>query len=135
MKRLLLALPLAFLLMPGTSMAETFKKPTLDTPQGVIVEGLKLIKDGKFDDWITKHCSKDKKCFNAQTNSALKRYNLPAMQRRAGKCVKDGDTIEVTRTEKISETELKIFVQCETTAMPIPFYVIKEGKDWHFSNI
>lgn len=134
MKRLMLALPLAFL-FPGAAMAETFKKPAVDSPHGVIIEGLKLIKDGKFDNWIEKHCSKDKKCFNPQTNAALKRYNLPAMQRRAGKCVKNEDTIEVTRTDKISETELKIFVQCEPTAMPVPFWLIKEGNAWHFSNI
>ncbi|MFO0744351.1 MAG: hypothetical protein U1F43_01585 [Myxococcota bacterium] len=134
MKRLLLALPLAFL-VPSTSMAETFKKPALDTPQAAIIEGMKLIKDGKFDDWISKWCSKEKKCLNDQANSALKRYNLPAKQRRAAACIKDGDTIEVTRTDKISETELKIFVQCEPTAMPIPFWMIKEGSAWHFSNI
>lgn len=133
-KHLLLALPLTFVL-GGSSMAETFKKPSLDTPHGVIIDGLKLIKDGKFDDWIQKRCSKEKKCFNAQTNSVLKRYNLPAMQRRAAKCVRDGDTIEVTRTDKISETEMKIFIQCEPTAMPVPFSLIKEGAEWKFSNI
>ncbi len=133
-KRLLLALPLT-LVFSGSSMAETFKKPAIETPHGVILDGLKLIKEGKFDNWIQKHCSKEKKCFNAQTNAALKRYNLPAIQRRAGKCIKDDDTIEVTRTDKISETELKIFLQCEPTAMPVPFWLIKEGTVWKFSNI
>lgn len=133
-KRLMLAVPLT-LVFGGSSMAETFKKPALDTPHGVIIDGLKLIKEGKFDNWIEKHCSKEKKCFNAQTNSALKRYNLPAMKRRADKCIKEGDSIEVTRTDKISETELKIFVQCEPTAMPVPFWLIKEGAAWKFSNI
>ena len=70
MKRLLFALPLLFV-FSGSSMAETYKKPGLDTPHGTIVEGLKLLRDGKFDNWIEKHCSKDKKCFNAQANSAL----------------------------------------------------------------
>jgi len=135
MKRLFAALPLAFMLVPSAAMAETFKTPAVDTPHGTIVAGLKLLRDGKFDDWIGKYCSKDKKCFNDQANGNLKRYNLPAMQRRAKNCVKDGDSIEVTRTDKISETELKIFVQCETTAMPIPFWLIKESDGWKFSNI
>ena len=100
-----------------------------------IVAGLKHIRDGEFDTWIKDYCSKEKKCFNEQASTALKRYSLPAMQRRAPKCLRDGDTIKVVRRDKVTETETKVFVACEETAMPVPFWLIFEGRVWKFSNI
>ena len=131
MKTLLLALSSTFLL-GGVALAE--KGDPTNTAEGVLLEGLKLINDNKWDDWISRHCSPDKLCFNPDSKKSLKTYNLPAMQRRAKHCLKDGK-ITVTRTDEISADEVKLFVQCEEQAMPVPFRMGKfEGK-WYFNSL
>ena len=56
------------------------------------------------------------------------------MQRRAKSCIKDG-AIEVKRRDNRSDTEQKVYVQCEPTEMPLPISLIKEGSTWKWSNV
>ena len=136
MKHTFLAVTLGFVLAGGSASAELVKNPAAGSINAALLDGLKLIKAGKFDDWVSKFCSKEKACFNGNSISSYKRYNLPAKMRRAPACLRDNDTaIDIKYTEDINENEKKVFVNCEATAMPLPFYLIKEGNDWHFSQI
>ena len=130
MKTLLIALSSTFIL-GGVAFAEKADPPA-PSATTTLVEGLKLIRDNKFDDWIAKHCSPTKLCLNDNSKRSLKTYNLPAMQRRSKHCLKAGDTVTITRTDEISADEVKVFVQCEETAMPVPFRLGKENGRWYF---
>ena len=130
MKTLLLALSSTFLL-GGTALAEA---PPVSA-ESTLHEGLKLIRDNKWDDWLGKLCSPSKLCLNDNSKKSLKTYNLPATQRRAKNCVKGDGTIKITRTDEISSEEKKLFVECETTAMPVPFRLGLEGGKWYFRSL
>jgi hypothetical protein len=118
------------------SLASARAEPAPASPEATLVEGLTLLRDGKFDPWIAKLCSKAKLCINDNAVASLKRYNLPAKQRRAAACLRDnGAAVEVNRTDDLSATERKIFLNCEPTAMPVPFHLVKEGEAWRFSQI
>ncbi len=137
MKSLLAAIALTFL--GGTALAENtvVKHPAEGTAHATIIAGLKEIRDNKWDDWFKNRCSKQKLCFNENSRKSLKTYNLPAMQRRSKNCLKEGDSIIVTRVQGDidKDTEVKIFIQCEDTAMPVPFNLIKEEGKWFFKSI
>lgn len=135
MKSILVALSLSFFLPSLASAKEPTPVPTFEK---TLVDGLKLIRDNKWDDWMKNLCSTDKLCLNDNSKKSLKTYNLPAMQRRIQRgCLKSGDTLKVIRTEgnPASDTTIKVFIECETTAMPVPFHLIKEGDKWMFSKI
>jgi hypothetical protein len=129
----------ALTLFGGTAAAEntTIKNPPADSAHATIISGLKEIRDNKWDDWFKNRCSKQKLCFNENSKKSLKTYNLPAMQRRSKNCLKEGDSIIVTRTQGdlTKDSEVKIFIQCEDTAMPVPFNLIKEDGKWLFKSI
>ncbi len=136
MRALLLAAPVAAALFVAPASAEVVREPAAQTPEGAIVGSLKLLRDGKFDAWITTYCSKAKLCLNDNALTSLKRYNLPAKGRRAAACLReDGSAVEVNRVDDLSVTEKKIFINCEPTAMPVPFFLVKEGERWLFSAI
>ncbi len=133
MRSLLLATPAALALLAAPA---TLASPAASTPEAALVDSLKLLRDGKFDAWITKYCSKSKLCLNDNALASLKRYNLPAKQRRAAACLRDnGAAVEVNRVDDLSPSEKKIFLHCEPTAMPVPFFLVKEGDSWLFSSI
>ena len=129
----------ALTLFGGTAAAEntTIKNPPADSAHATIISGLKEIRDNKWDDWFKNRSSKQKLCFNENSKKSLKTYNLPAMQRRSKNCLKEGDSIIVTRTQGdlTKDSEVKIFIQCEDTAMPVPFNLIKEDGKWLFKSI
>ncbi len=137
---LLLALT-ASLALAGPARAEAARspltaevvKPAADTPQAAIVGALELIKAGNFDGFISKYCHKGKLCPTGQAKASLKRYNLPALQRLAPKCLKAGGGIEVTRVngDPATEPEVKIFIVCDPAGMPRPFTLRNdEGGVW-----
>jgi len=132
MKTLLLALSSTFLL-GGSALAKE-ETPTVN-PETTLLEGLKLIRDNKWDDWLGKLCSPSALCLSDNSKKSLKTYNLPATQRRAKNCVKADGTIKVTRTDDLSPQSKKIFVQCEETAMPVPFTLGLEGGKWYFQSL
>ncbi len=137
MRSLLTAIALTFI--GGTALAEntTIKNPPADSAHATIISGLKEIRDNKWDDWFKNRCSKQKLCFNENSKKSIKTYNLPAMQRRSKNCLKEGDSIIVTRTDgdPTKDSELKVFIQCEDTAMPVPFNLVKEDGKWFFKTI
>ncbi|HRE91881.1 MAG TPA: hypothetical protein PK095_22365 [Myxococcota bacterium] len=143
MKSILAALSISLFIPSVASAKDPLPRPGAPEKasqafESTLISGLKLIRDNKWDDWMNTHCSSSKLCLNANSKKSLKTYNLPAMQRRIQRgCLKSGDTIKVIRTEgnPNADTTIKVFIECETTAMPVPFHLIKEGDKWLFSKI
>lgn len=132
MKTLLLALTSTFFL-GGVALAD--KGSDQSEAVNALRDGLTLIRDNKFDKWLDEHCSTEKLCFNNNSRRSLKRFNLPAIHKRSKSCVKPDGSIKVTRTDKISDTEVKLFVQCEETASPYPFRLGLDNGKWKFYSL
>lgn len=130
MKSLILALSSAFL-FGGVANAEAPAAPA--EAKAALLEGLKLVRDNKWDDWF-KLCSPTKLCHNANSKSSLKTYNLPALQRRMGECIINDD-ITITRVDEVGQDDLKLFVDCGAKQMPKPFRLGKENGKWLFRSI
>ena len=110
--------------------------PAPDTPESVLLAGLRLIADGQFDQWITRYCHMDKLCPTAQAKKSLKRYNLAAAQRVVGGCLKGDKKDQLRITKHVEEgAKLKFFLHCSDKAMPRPFTLMKEGDAWKFRRI
>lgn len=136
MKHSFLALTLGLVLAGGSASAELVKSPAAGTMEFALLDGIKLIKAGKFDDWVSKYCSKDKACITSNSVASYKRYNLPAKQRRAPACMRENETaLDITKVEDQSDGSKKVFVKCNEDGMPLPFYLIKEGDTWRFAAI
>ncbi|MBL8787197.1 MAG: hypothetical protein JNJ59_19995 [Deltaproteobacteria bacterium] len=136
MKTLLVALSLTFLTAGVASAEPALKGPQIEAGvQQALVDGLKLVRDNKWDEWLKSYCSPSKLCLNDNSKKSLKTYNLPATQRRTKACLKAGDTVQVTRVDEVGTDDFKVFVQCEETAMPVPFRLGKENGKWLFRSI
>jgi len=119
------------------AVAKDRVSPKEGTAHAALLEGLKLIKDGKFDDWKRQFCHTNDLCHNDNAWRSVLRYNLPAMQRLAPHCIKDGDTLLVTRTDGDPDKDdrVTLFIECNPQGMPRPFHLKKEGRAWKFSKI
>lgn len=137
-RRIRLVTACATLLVLGLSATASAKPvaPEAGTVYETLYNGLKAVADGKFDVFVDKFCSKDKLCPTDQAIASLKRYNLPAAQRQAPKCLK-GANLEVTKVDgdPASDDNVKIFIQCDERGMPRPYQLVKEGGKWMFKNI
>jgi hypothetical protein len=135
----LLIASMLVLLMAASVLAETtvIKNPSPGTVYHALLEGLKLIKDKKYDDWIGTWCSTQELCFNATSIASLKKYSLPAIQRIAPYCLKDNATsLQVTRVDgdPAKDSQVKVFIICNPQGMPKPFTLIKEN-GWKFKSL
>ena len=142
-RRLLATVALALALWsPGTAFAEapavqTVTSPAAGTHLHALLEGLKLVRDGRFDDWVGTWCSTSELCFNPTSIASLKKYNLPAMQRVAPQCLKGaGETLEVTRIDgdPAGTLPIKVFLRCDPAGMPRPFELVNQS-GWKFKKI
>ncbi|TNF23388.1 MAG: hypothetical protein EP329_27665 [Deltaproteobacteria bacterium] len=134
--RLLTAIAALFVIGLGTQASAKEVTPEKGTVYEVLYSGLKAVADGKFDVFVDRYCSKDKLCPTDQAIRSLKKYNLPAAQRQAPKCLK-GDKLDVTRVDgDLDKDEMvKIFLVCDPNGMPRPYQMTKEGGKWMFKNI
>lgn len=135
---------LIFLTGSWTGMAgekKTIKNPKADTPYFALLEGLKLIKAGKYDEWVEKWCHKQDLCKDAKSISTLKKYNIMMQNRLLNEkdsCLKGKeDTLIVTRTmgDPQKAQKLKIFLECKAKSMPRPYTLKKEGQNWRFERL
>ncbi|MFT7623112.1 MAG: hypothetical protein ACI9WU_002289 [Myxococcota bacterium] len=127
---LILALPAA--------AADTVDNPRPGTVHHALVEGLILVRDQKFQPFLDKYCHPDDLCFNANSRKSLLKYNLPALSRIGGKCLKgEGRTLKVTRTDgdPAKDDQIKLFVVCDPRGMPRPFTLKKKGSAWMWKKI
>ena len=53
-----------------------------------IVDSLKLIKDGKFDEWRTTHCHPERCDTSSPAWEQMKNFNLKTSQKTAGNCLR-----------------------------------------------
>lgn len=136
MKSAILVLALGFVLASNSASAELVRTPATGSMEAALLDGLKLIKNGKFDDWVSKYCSKEKICVTPDAISGLKRLNLSMIQRRAPACLRENETaIDINRVLDGGDGAKTVFLNCEVTATPIPFHLVKEGDTWRFSKI
>jgi|GEM_PF-2035860 len=134
--KLLIIAPVVLMFAHGAAFADTPKVSADAEVKAALIETLNLLKENKFDDWLKKYCAKDTLCLNDNSTRDLKRYNLPAKARRAAACLRgDGKDVDVQRVDNISATDKKVFLNCEETAMPVPFHLHKVGEKWMFSSI
>ena len=111
-------------------------KPTKGTALGAILAGIKLVKAGDFDTWIETYCHPDDLCYTEKAKTALKRYDLPYLKRVSPHCLKgSGDSLKVTRTQKLSNGELKIFIECNPKGSPRPFRVKQKSSRWYWTKV
>jgi hypothetical protein len=133
-----LALIAVFMILaPSEARAQPADELPPDSPQYAIREGLKLIRDGKFSDWMTRWCSPTELCTTDIQRKSLKKFNLPAMQRLAPDCLKgEGNTVQVTKIEgdPVKDKSVKIFIQCNPKGSPRPFHMIRED-GWKFMKL
>jgi hypothetical protein len=136
MKYLVLSLTFGFALVSGGASADIIQNPTAGTAEAALLDGLKLVKNGKFDDWVSKYCSKEKACATSDSIMSYKRFNLTMMQRRAPACLRENDTaLDINKILDEGDGSKTIYLRCEATTIPVPFNLIKEGDSWRFSKI
>lgn len=112
-------------------------KPAAGSPHEALLGGLKLIVDKKFDAFLDRYCHQEDLCYTDRARKSLLRYNLPALSRIGGQCIKAGDTLKVTRTDgdPAKDATVKIFVECNPKGMPRPFTLKKEGGQWKWKKV
>ncbi len=116
---------------------QTIKAPAAGSPYFVLLEGLKLINAGKFDEWIAAYCSVSEFCYNETSTHQVKLYNLPAIQRIANNLLKEnGTALYVSRIDGDPQTgtTVKIFLIGAAGSMPKPFTLIKDN-GWKFKTL
>ena len=127
------------LLVPASASAVDGKtiKPKAGTPHHALLDGLKLIRDSKFDAWIERYCHTEDLCFSETSKRSLRKYNLPAIHRLASHCIKGGDALKITRTDgdPAKDDQVKLFVECNPKGMPRPFTLKRQGKAWKFKKL
>lgn len=135
--KLLVIAPLALMFAHGAAFADDAPAVSADDAiKAALVDTLNLLKDNKFDDWIKKYCATDTLCLNGNSVRELKRYQLPAKARRANACLRDGGkSVDVQKVKDVGPNQKKVFLNCEETAMPVPFHLQKVGEKWMFSSI
>ena len=110
--------------------------PAAGTPEDTIVQSLKLLKDGKLDDFIAKYC--DPNYCNTGNLESLKAYALKHAAEHAKDCLHEGDTLEVTRVKGdfTTDTRATIYVRCEADRMPVPTNFAKQADGtWKISGL
>ncbi|MGB0591461.1 MAG: hypothetical protein ACPGU1_17445 [Myxococcota bacterium] len=110
--------------------------PLKGTPEFVVLEGLKLIADGKFNRWVKRYCHKAKLCLTPMAVKSLKEFNLKAARKLVPHCLrgKARAKLHITRREEVGN-ELKLFLACHADGMPRPFTLEREGGAWKFRRI
>lgn len=110
--------------------------PEAGSPEAALLDGLRLIADGKFDQWIERYCHTEKLCRSPQATKSIKRYNLTAANRLVPFCLKGEkrDKLKITK-QAAKGDELKLFLGCHGGAMPRPFTMVREAGAWKFRRI
>jgi len=136
---------LTIVLTPPAAAVDKPTKPAVDdglttpeagSPEWIILDGLRMIVDGKFDQWIKRYCHTGKLCRTPQATKSVKRYNLAAAHKLVGYCLKGEkkDKLKITRRVEQGE-ELKLFLECNVNGMPRPFTLQRDGGAWKFRRI
>lgn len=110
--------------------------PAAGTPEDTIVQTLKLLKDGKLDEFISTYC--DPNYCNTGNLESLKAYALKHAAEHAKDCLREGDTLEVTRVKGdfTKDSRATIYVRCEPDRMPVPTNFTKQPDgSWKISGL
>jgi hypothetical protein len=105
------------------------------TPEVVIRDSLRLIQEGKVDEWVAGYCSKAQLCQTTERIDELKRYGLARAQTNAKLCLHDG-AIQVTRTkgDPAKDPSVTLWIKCEEARLPVPATLVKTESGWDISS-
>ena len=96
-----------------------------------IVDSLKLIKDGKFEQWRTAHCHPERCDTASPAWDQMKNFNLKTSQRTAGSCLKADNQIWVVKKQVIEpDKKIKVFISCDESSFPSPSFHEKVNGKW-----
>ncbi len=129
---------LALAILFSTTAAAQEVVPKKGTPHHSLLGGLKLILNGKFDNWMKTYCHPDDLCMTETARKSLLKYNLPALKRIGKHCIKGrGNAIKVTRTDgdPAKDDTIKLFIQCNPKGMPRPFTFKKKDGRWLWKKV
>ena len=111
--------------------ARVIRSPKKASMYGALLYGIRLISQGKFDEWVDSYCHPTQ-CTTEKAVGFLKKMNLPALRRSHAKhCLrgKKKMSLKVTRIDKLPDGSRKIFVRCNPKGSPYPFRLMKDAKD------
>jgi hypothetical protein len=121
---------------PAEENTDALVTPKAGTPEHILLEGLRLIADGKFNRWITRYCHKSKLCLTPIAIKSLKEFNLKAARKVVPHCLRGEarDKLLITRREEVG-SKLKLFLKCHADGLPRPFTLEREDGVWKFRRI
>ncbi|MFT5433594.1 MAG: hypothetical protein ACI9OJ_004300 [Myxococcota bacterium] len=126
---------LCFVMLASAQTKREPPTPSVEAAKQTVLAGLKLIEAKDFEGWISQYCHPEHLCPTETSKKSLKRYNLPAIQRLAKKCI-NGGKLRVKRAKRDDSLgRIKLYVVCDPKGMPRPFSLRKHGADWKFERI
>jgi hypothetical protein len=95
----------------------------------VIVDTIKMTTDGKFDEWMDKHCD-PAKCDDAKARGGWKSYQLQSAQKYGGACLLAEDTVDIVRWQGNLEADGKAraYVKCTKRQLPVPVGLVYDAE-------
>jgi hypothetical protein len=108
--------------------------PEADTLEGMTVTAMKLVEEGKHDEWISQFCAPSM-CEGPDTVVSVKRLNLASAQRTVKSC-HEGDNLVVTKVkgDRAADTRVTLYTWCGDGRMPAPVTWEKVGENWKIAS-
>ena len=100
-----------------------------------VVDSLRLIRDGKFEEWRTHHCHPERCDKASPAWEQMKNFNLTTSKKTAASCLQAENEIWVVKKQVIEpDKKIKVFVFCGETSMPSPSFHEKVNGKWTVQN-
>lgn len=132
---------LAAILVPLAAIAaDIVSKPAAGSPEEAVLETLKLMRDGKADEWMAKWCQPGH-CDSEGQKEDLRAHMLKQAMLSSKNCLyKDAagaDGIKVKRVagNPATDSAIKLYVECTHTQYPPPAALVKVDGAWKVSSI
>ena len=115
-----------------TMQAEKITNPAAGTIEHAIIESMKMIKAGQFDQWMNTWCHPDRCPDTPSARESMRRYNLKSSQPSIHHCMQDDQTsILVTRRdEPDAQGRQTVYIFCGETRMPAPSTLVQVDGKW-----
>jgi hypothetical protein len=114
----LIALPL----VASAADGDLISAPVAGSIEDSIRGSLRMIRDNKFDDWMTTWCD-PLRCSTEQQRDDLRRYGLVRAQKDAANCLHGKDdaiVIKRWRGDPTKDDTVTVYIGCEEGRLPVP---------------
>lgn len=132
---------LAALFVPLLAFAaDILSKPAAGSPEEAVLESLKLMRDGKADEWMSKWCQPGH-CDTEGQKEDLRAHMLKQAMMSSKNCLyKDAAGLDGIKIKRVSgdpakDTAIKLYVECTHTQYPPPAALIKVDGAWKVTSI